>query len=217
MDGDIENAPSTCDDGRHRWLFFGLSMVAVIFWGMFGAWSCTKTFCSSTDGSAKAGQFGDTFGALNCLFSSVAVAGAIYTVFLQQKQFSAVEKRENDLAELQAISAYSQCLASCAQITFEKYKDISVSIKSYKTPTPPDLSKYPIEERENVVQQYAELLNDSSETMKRRLEAMGSFHETANDLIVDLTEALVLLRQFPNVAARISRLPASEPTEPSSP
>jgi len=37
-------------------------------------------------GWEQRGQFGDTFGAINSLFSGLALAGLVYTVFLQQKQ-----------------------------------------------------------------------------------------------------------------------------------
>jgi hypothetical protein len=34
----------------------------------------------------KSGQFGDTFGAVNALFSGLALAGVVYAIFLQRKE-----------------------------------------------------------------------------------------------------------------------------------
>lgn len=54
------------------------------------------------------GQFGDVFGAVNALFSGLAFAGLIYTVFLQREELS-LQRKELELTrqELQR-SAHAQ-------------------------------------------------------------------------------------------------------------
>jgi hypothetical protein len=81
-------------------------------------------------------RLGDSFGIVNALFSSLAVAGALYAVVIQQNEFrearkqaAASEAHQKELATTQAFSAYAQCLASCAQLTFQKYTDTSSRIE----------------------------------------------------------------------------------------
>ena len=50
-----------------------------ISWGFFGDW-------------VKSGSFGDTFGAINSLFSGLALAGIIYTIYLQKTELSLQRK-----------------------------------------------------------------------------------------------------------------------------
>nr|WP_315232232.1 hypothetical protein [uncultured Flavobacterium sp.] len=56
-----------------------LMICVSIIWGI-SAWLCWWCF---SDWS-KSGTFGDTFGAINSLFSGLALAGIIYTIYLQK-------------------------------------------------------------------------------------------------------------------------------------
>ena len=47
----------------------------------------------------KKGQFGDSFGAINSLFSGLALAGIIYTIYLQKKELSLQRKELSDTRE----------------------------------------------------------------------------------------------------------------------
>lgn len=49
--------------------------------------------------SEKKGQFGDSFGAINSLFSGLALAGIIYTIYLQKKELSLQRKELRDTRE----------------------------------------------------------------------------------------------------------------------
>ena len=51
---------------------------------------------------AKAGNFGDSFGAINALFSGIALALAIYSMILQQQQNAEFEKKTLVAMTLQA-------------------------------------------------------------------------------------------------------------------
>lgn len=48
---------------------------------------------------ARKGQFGDSFGAINSLFSGLALAGIIYTIYLQKKELSLQRKELSDTRE----------------------------------------------------------------------------------------------------------------------
>ncbi|WP_146180620.1 hypothetical protein [Limnohabitans curvus] len=49
---------------------------------------------------ATRGQFGDVFGVVNALFSGLAFAGLIYTVFLQREELS-LQRKELELTRLE--------------------------------------------------------------------------------------------------------------------
>jgi hypothetical protein len=54
-------------------------IITVIIWFVFKDWD-------------KSGTFGDTFGAINSLFSGLALAGIIYTIYLQKTELSLQRK-----------------------------------------------------------------------------------------------------------------------------
>jgi hypothetical protein len=58
------------------------------------------------------GTLGDSFGMVNALFSSAAVAGAIYALILQQRESKHSAINQQVTSEMQALSAYTQCLSS---------------------------------------------------------------------------------------------------------
>ena len=60
----------------------GLSLLFVVIVIYFGSWCL---LCHYVD-SADRGVFGDQFGAVNALFSGLAFAGLIYTIFLQHDE-----------------------------------------------------------------------------------------------------------------------------------
>lgn len=51
---------------------------------------------------AKAGSFGDSFGTINALFSGMALALAVYSMILQQRQSAEFEKKTLDAMAQQA-------------------------------------------------------------------------------------------------------------------
>lgn len=64
-------------------LLYGLLVIISIIW-LLSAILITKYFKSLP----SQGQFGDMFGAVNSLFSGLAFAGVIYTIYLQKKELS---------------------------------------------------------------------------------------------------------------------------------
>lgn len=54
-------------------IFIVWLLITIIIWIVFKDWS-------------KSGVFGDTFGAINSLFSGLALAGIIYTIYLQKRE-----------------------------------------------------------------------------------------------------------------------------------
>ena len=57
------------------------------------AWLGMVSYFENKDGGIQAGTFGDQFGAINALFSGLALAGVIYTLIQQQKEMQA-QRRE---------------------------------------------------------------------------------------------------------------------------
>ena len=62
-------------------------IATVIIWFVFKDWS-------------KSGTFGDTFGAINSLFSGLALAGIIYTIYLQKTELS-LQRKELEYTRLE--------------------------------------------------------------------------------------------------------------------
>lgn len=64
----------------HSWIFWLILLLAIIFWFLslieWFPWWVTK----------DRGQFGDSFGVINTLFSALALGGVIYAILLQQEE-----------------------------------------------------------------------------------------------------------------------------------
>ena len=69
------------------WLMFFVFFVWAMFW--LGAWLYFGEW-------TKSGPFGDSFGAVNSLFSGLALAGIIYTIYLQKEELSLQRKELAD-------------------------------------------------------------------------------------------------------------------------
>ena len=88
---------------KHKHLFLGI-LYAIILW--IATWLLLYKFFSAESSTShqenshivtepwiRAGEFGDMFGCLSCLFSGIASAGLLYTIYLQIKESSEQEKR----------------------------------------------------------------------------------------------------------------------------
>ena len=64
------------------WIVFLGLMAAVILLWLFLPGCLVKNLT----GPADAGEFGDTFGSVNALFTGLAFAGIVFTILLQQRQ-----------------------------------------------------------------------------------------------------------------------------------
>jgi hypothetical protein len=95
------------------WVFLGVCAL----WAAFGlgAWF-------STTDKAKAGQFGDTFGAVNALFSGLAFAGVIVALWYQGHEL-ALQRQSSDL------SAYLNA-AACVLAGLEKHAQTEEGLRS---------------------------------------------------------------------------------------
>lgn len=118
---------------KRSWLVGFLIRVALPFvivtWGLcsflpqmivsphwpFKGWPLTAKTIAEGDGlQTKLGTYGDMFGALNCLFSGLALAGVAYAVHLQRKELDNQEKeieRADRASMLQTKLAAYQSLA----------------------------------------------------------------------------------------------------------
>src|SRR5687768_4410692 len=53
---------------------------------VFGVWMLSYVLIYISIEQKNQGTFGDTFGAINSLFSGLAIAGIIYTILMQRKE-----------------------------------------------------------------------------------------------------------------------------------
>lgn len=72
----------------------GITLILQIAFTLWAVFLTIGLFLTLNFNPATIGQFGDFFGVFNCLLSSLAVAGAIYAVVLQQGEGAAARKRE---------------------------------------------------------------------------------------------------------------------------
>jgi len=85
-----------------------IAFVAILWYGSF--YLIQKHFPFSW---AERGQFGDLFGAVNALFSGLAFAGIIYTIYIQQKE---IEDNSRELKRQQFESAFFNMLSTLTEI-----------------------------------------------------------------------------------------------------
>lgn len=80
---------------RAAWTILGVLAVVVALWlGTAIAWIMdTWMNWGHEFNPSKAGQFGDTFGAVNALFSGLALTGVAYAVALQHKELDAINQQ----------------------------------------------------------------------------------------------------------------------------
>jgi hypothetical protein len=120
-------------------------------------------------GWASRGVVGDSFGALNTLFSGLAVAGLIYTILLQQYQINETNKEYTRNAKAQGHAAKLNALT----VLFAEYKHLEeLKEQEYdraiKAPTIPggstDLIQAIREELDNILQKKHKIFKELEET-----------------------------------------------------
>jgi hypothetical protein len=81
---------------QHPLIVLVAAVVTSVWLGWFVIW-LRKAITSPTESEmAKFGQFGDTFGSINALFTGLALIGIVYTVLQQQRQ---LQQKEADSQE----------------------------------------------------------------------------------------------------------------------
>jgi hypothetical protein len=105
------NKEKEINDSNIRDFLIGLGL----FVAVFGAWCLSWWFIdrclyldNTTEADAHRGQFGDKFGAINSLFSGLAFAGIIFTIFLQKRELSLQRQELKDTREELKRSANAQ-------------------------------------------------------------------------------------------------------------
>lgn len=86
---------------------------------------------------AARGQLGDMFGGVNALFTALLLAGALYTVFLQQRQLAlmqaqqaAQESESKEIARLQAMTALVAARSTIVHTRYEMIRDMTAALKN---------------------------------------------------------------------------------------
>ncbi len=124
-----------------------------------------------------------------------------------RKQAAATEAHQKEVATTQAFSAYIQCLASCAQLTFLKYSDVAQRIQKElgEEPMIPDLENISPSEYEAVTKEIAEMLKQRKDNFSKNMGIMLFYNERNHQLLLDLHSALGTIKSFPNVASQLSQ------------
>lgn len=89
------------NDESHDESHTSLKPLLVLALGVFTLWLITWiSLTLSFSNWSERGQFGDMFGAVNSLFSGLAFAGVIFTIYLQRKELS-LQRAELSLTRTQ--------------------------------------------------------------------------------------------------------------------
>ncbi|MGE5493546.1 MAG: hypothetical protein ACM31P_19990 [Actinomycetota bacterium] len=88
-----ENKDDQESKGTKLWILY-LALFAV-----FATWACSGIILYPLD-ETKRGTFGDMFGAVNSLFSGLAFAALIFTVFMQREELS-LQRRELEYTRIE--------------------------------------------------------------------------------------------------------------------
>lgn len=83
------------NDDVSLWIWGGSVAFCVFLWVACGVW----VNAGSGDQKSDRGTFGDMFGAVNALFSGVALATLFYTVFLQRKELAETKQELSEQRE----------------------------------------------------------------------------------------------------------------------
>lgn len=126
---------------------------------------------------AARGQFGDLFGGVNALFTALLLAGALYTIWLQQRQITALQNQQagqdranREMARLQAMTALVSARSTLVHTRYEMNRDFA-SAGREKT----------VDEKLLPIWQTMQLFN---------AESMGKDFKNLNELAADLDEML---------------------------
>jgi hypothetical protein len=99
---------------KKSWLLpLALLLIVVTLW--LSSWAIIAWAFPTegkTDGYTTRGQFGDMFGAVNSLFSGLALAGVVYTIYLQHREIEEQRKEAKENEEFRR----SQTAALNAQV-----------------------------------------------------------------------------------------------------
>jgi hypothetical protein len=94
------------------WGILIFALVGIALWA--ASWALMMRYLPGYELNdfAKRGQFGDMFGAVNSLFTSMAMAAALYTIYLQHKELQAQreEQAKNEQARDAQMTIFSEQL-----------------------------------------------------------------------------------------------------------
>ena len=100
----------------------GLFLLIVIFW------FCTPFIVFELFPTMdQRGQFGDLFGSINSLFSGLAFAGLLYTIFLQRNEL-ALQREELRLQREEMVASREE-LAKQGDIQLKQYQALIIDLK----------------------------------------------------------------------------------------
>lgn len=146
------------EDSNTKDIFIGICLFITVFGIWYFSWYYIDNFLfldynSQKDVEAHRGQFGDKFGAVNSLFSGLAFAGIIFTIFLQKRELTLQRQELKDTREELQRSADAQEKSGIALNKQAQNLKISAELSALNT-----LVNYYIEEENRFIdnQNYSE-------------------------------------------------------------
>jgi len=139
-----------------------------------------------TDNQAKIlaaqGQLGDIFGGVNALFTALLLAGALYTIFLQQRQIATLhvqqlaQERDNQkFVTLQAMTALVNARSALLHTRYEMHRDASRALRD-NTVDP------------QWVHYFQALVYNNLETAGKDMESLGELADELDQVLYERVE-----------------------------
>ncbi|MCP4052449.1 MAG: hypothetical protein GY739_05150 [Mesoflavibacter sp.] len=176
--------------------FYLLIVLVITIWII--SWIITDNlYCSVTD----RGAFGDKFGFVNSLFSGLALAGIIYSIFLQQKELSLqrteLKETKEEFKDQNFQTTFFNLLKTQNQIA----DDISTTISDFKNYSQQTnrqvVGRHFFNQSRFELQRIDKALSHSSFLEYRKWEPQGEWDEPqSNEEAQDLTRITKLAYSF---------------------
>jgi len=197
----------------------GWTIACIVAGVLIAAWTLLGLGLLCSGKGEGMSHFGDHFNVINSIFSSVAVIIAFQTIRLQQKEFRDARKQaaeseqaQKSLAEIHALTAYSQSLATMVEHFREFLSDSAHDL---------ELAHQSQEEYmrdETLTPKFkAEILAANQTNIDQCMDNIEMFGARLTELTGKLATVTYFLEANPYVSSKMPRPPASESCEPSSP
>ena len=129
-------------------------------------------------GWQERGQFGDLFGAVNALFSGLALAGVVYAILLQQEELSLQREEMERVARAGELSARLTAISQLIAHNRERYREVSEQMREFErnqTPSKFEKAAHPMNAKEcdELNWQWSEWHTDLKSVYKE-LRALGA-------------------------------------------
>lgn len=122
MSHDTKNSDELKESSN--WLLYILFSLVIIIWS--SSWYLVSKYIDDPD---NRGTFGDMFGSVNSLFSGLAFAGIIYTIYIQRKEL-ALQREELSLQREEIKNSTAELAGQKEQMIVQRFENTYFNLLS---------------------------------------------------------------------------------------